>query len=449
MQWIICIGIPLVLYLIPSNEVYTTPIKLFLALSLFAILLVAFDFLNVMAVGFLLPAIYWATGIAPAEVAWSAWTQDTVFVIMGAFLLAQFLEETGLLKRIAYWCIIKCGGSYRRTVWGIFATGLLLSAITFGNAYVLMAALAYGICKAMDLGKSKESAVLTMAAITGGVSSRMFLYTPFSIGLMENGGRTIDPNFSINLLMFTVHNIPMLFYSILFILMLFIIFRPKTDSSSREYFTNAYSKLGALSTAEKKAGGILILLIVYVLSSPLHGFNLNYGFILIPWLAFAPGISIANENTVRNLNFSMIFFIVGCLALGIVSGYLGLGAVVAQIATPIMMNLPLAGVIAAIVLLGGLLNFVLTPIAILAALSGPIAAIATSMGIDITAPLYALLYSTEVIVFPYEYVPQLIFFSFGMITMGDFAKMSLLKGGLCILFAAVIMVPYWMLFGML
>lgn len=420
MQWIICIGIPLVLYLIPANEVYTTPIKLFLALSLFAILLVAFDFLNVMAVGFLLPAIYWATGIAPAEVAWSAWTQDTVFVIMGAFLLAQFLEETGLLKRIAYWCIIKCGGSYRRTVWGIFATGLLLSAITFGNAYVLMAALAYGICKAMDLGKSKESAVLTMAAITGGVSSRMFLYTPFSIGLMENGGRTIEPNFSINLLMFTVHNIPMLFYSLLFILMLFIIFRPKTDSSSREYFTNAYSKLGALSTAEKKAGCILILLIIYVLSSPLHGFNLNYGFILIPWLAFVPGISIANENTVRNLNFSMIFFIVGCLALGIVSGYLGLGAVVAQIATPIMMNLPLAGVIAAIVLLGGLLNFVLTPIAILAALSGPIAAIATSMGIDITAPLYALLYSTEVIVFPYEYVPQLIFFLFWYDNNGRF-----------------------------
>ena len=54
---------------------------------------------------------------------------------------------------------------------------------------------------------------------------------------------------------------------------------------------------------------------------------------------------------------------------------------------------------------------------------------------------------SEAIIFPYEYVPYLLVFSFGMISMKDFIKMSVVR---CIIYALGLMlflIPYWKLIG--
>ena len=145
----------------------------------------------------------------------------------------------------------------------------------------------------------------------------------------------------------------------------------------------------------------------------------------------------------------MIFFIVACLSIGTVSGALGIGKLVADTAIPMLMPLGTTTVLLAVLLMGTLLNFLLTPLAILAAFANPVAHIAQGLGMSLHVPLYTLMYSTEMVVFPYEYVPQLIFFSFGMMKMGDFVKISCTKIVLCFLFLAVVMVPWWRLIGLL
>ena len=83
----------------------------------------------------------------------------------------------------------------------------------------------------------------------------------------------------------------------------------------------------------------------------------------------------------------------------------------------------------------------------LTALSGPIAAIAMDIGLNIDAAMYALAHSTDLIFLPYEFIPYLIFFSFGAMTMGDFIKMSALRVGLFFIFYAVVLIPFWTLLG--
>lgn len=137
LKWLVCLGIPLGIYLIPLNELYTREIRWFLVISVLAILTIAFDFFNVMVPAILMPIGFLLAKVAPAAVIFSPWSQTLVYVIIGAFLLARVMEEVGLLKRIAYWCILKSGGSFKGTVWGVFVAGLVLGTITFGNAYVL------------------------------------------------------------------------------------------------------------------------------------------------------------------------------------------------------------------------------------------------------------------------------------------------------------------------
>ena len=85
----------------------------------------------------------------------------------------------------------------------------------------------------------------------------------------------------------------------------------------------------------------------------------------------------------------------------------------------------------------------------LTSLSGPIAAIASSIGLNLDAAMYALAHSTDLIFLPYEFVPYLIFFSFGAISMGDFIKMSTLRVVLFLVFYIVVLIPYWYLLGVL
>lgn len=68
---------------------------------------------------------------------------------------------------------------------------------------------------------------------------------------------------------------------------------------------------------------------------------------------------------------------------------------------------------------------------------------------DPTAFIYALMHSAEAIILPYEYVPYLCVYAYGMLSMKDFAKMSAVR---CVLYFAgfmLVLLPYWMLIGLL
>ena len=75
LKWAVTLGLPLILILIPCTEVYTLQMKLFLALTLAAVIMFALENLNQTVVALLLPFLYIVLQVAPANVALSPWTQ--------------------------------------------------------------------------------------------------------------------------------------------------------------------------------------------------------------------------------------------------------------------------------------------------------------------------------------------------------------------------------------
>ena len=67
----------------------------------------------------------------------------------------------------------------------------------------------------------------------------------------------------------------------------------------------------------------------------------------------------------------------------------------------------------------------------------------------IEAVFYTIFQGTDQIILPYEYILVLIFFSFGLIRVRDFARFFSIKMVFNIVFITVIMVPYWKLIGLL
>ncbi len=61
----------------------------------------------------LLLALYVVLGVAEPPVVFSAWTGTTIYLIIGAYLIASAVKNSGLGERIAYWFIVRFMHSYQ------------------------------------------------------------------------------------------------------------------------------------------------------------------------------------------------------------------------------------------------------------------------------------------------------------------------------------------------
>ena len=108
-KWAFNIGLPVLVALIPCNDVFTMQMKLFFVSTLFAILCFAFETMNQTIVSMLLPLFWIFFKVAEPTVAFQPWTQYIPWMMLSGLLLANVLESSGLLARISYWCLVKTG----------------------------------------------------------------------------------------------------------------------------------------------------------------------------------------------------------------------------------------------------------------------------------------------------------------------------------------------------
>lgn len=453
MKWLITIAVPLILYLIPENDVYNYNMKMFLIVTLTGILMVAFELVHLMAVSMLFPIGYMVTGLVPMEVAYSAWLQTMPLVVVGGYVIANVLDRIGLLKRMAYWCFIKVRGSYYGLLYSVLFVGMILNTVTGGNAWVMMAAFTFGLCKAFDLGRSIDSAIIMLVGALSAGASCVYIYTPYFMGLLFNGANSTLPEgatpYSVSWVQFFIQMLPYFLFVLAFVWILPKVFKPTKTLPNKEYFVAEYAKLGKMSRDEKMGTLVMIVLIVFMMTGQWHGLALDWAFIVIPWFMFFPGINIGKEEDITKIDFSMVFFCIACLSIGIASGYLGIGEQIANLLVPILKPLSSNVVLVAIYAIAAILNFLLTPFAILAGFSEPIAQVAAGLGINPVGALYSLYVGCDQVLMPYEYLTYLIFYAFGFIKLTDFMKILGFKMAAVTVVLAVVMIPWWHLVGVL
>lgn len=411
-KWAINIIVPLILFLIPETETYTYNVKMFLIVTITGILMVAFEQVHLMAVSMLFPIGYMVTGLVPMDVAYSAWLQTMPLVVIGGYMIAMVLNRIGLLKRMAYWCFIKVRGSYYGLLYSVFIVGGLSAG-----------------------------------------ASCMFIYSPYFMNLLWNAANQTLPEgaepYGATWVEFFWQNLPYLIFCLVFIWLLPKIFKPKHKLPGVEYFKEEYKKLGKMTRDEKIGAVLTVLLIAFMMTGNIHGIALDWGFIVLPWLMFFPGIKIATEEDVKGVDWSMVFFCIACLSIGTVSSYLGIGELVADLLVPMLEPLNSSLVMVAIYAVAVILNFLLTPLAILAGFSEPIAQIAAGLGLNPVGAMYSLFLGADQVLLPYEYLTYMIFYAFGLIALKDFMKILGLKIVLATVVLAVIMIPWWHFVGVL
>lgn len=334
------------------------------------------------------------------------------------------------------------GASYNGILYGLAFAGIILNIIIPAQAVIPMAALSYGICTALEMGKSKEAAGIMLTAALGAILPTLFFFSG-NYSMIVTTGLEVTGPLSISWLEFLFKNIVSVIFMFVTVFIYTIMFKPSVPVNGKDYFQQAYQKLGNISVEEIKCLGVCLLLFFMLLTTNYHGIQPGWIFVLVPALLFAPGINVGNAADMKGLNYGFIIFVATCMGIGAVAGSLGIGQMVSKLAMTMLAGKSITFVLVFIWFLCVILNFLLTPLAIIAAFTVPLAQIALDLGINPHAIYLVMLHGLDQLVMPYEIALYLIYFSFGLICLQDFMKamfVKLLVNGVFIFF---ILLPFW------
>ena len=452
-KWFISFLIPLCLFIVPETELYSHNLKMFCVLTIFFICIVAFEFFDILIPSLLLPAAYVLFNVAPMNIAYSPWTTSVMWQTIGGFLIANILDETGLLKRCVYWFVIKCKGNFNRMMYSLMTIGILANFFTFGNAFVIIMTVCYGFYRALKFDKnSREAIIICLVTQMATIMSVPYIYSPYNLGLIQLGAATVIPDLGLYWYNMPLHGFPVLVISYIIATIYMIAFKTKNTviAGGVEYLSDTLKKMGKMTTREKKTGVIFLIIIIYLFTTPLTGLDSLYGFILIPLLFFFPGIDVATSTSIRKLDFSLFAFFAACIGIGSVGATINIADLISFVITPIIGHLSPNLYLLSSWILGVICNVVMTPSAFLAIFPGPLAQIALDIGISNPLPvIHALHYANDMVFFPFENTGTLVLYGFGMVSLKQFFKYNVVKMLIFIPLFFILIIPWWHLIGLL
>ena len=151
MKWVISMILAILPLMIPTSEMYTVQAQRFLAITILGIAILAFELMASFGVAIMLPSLWVITGVTNITTAFSSFSSTNALTVLGALFLSVVLDQTGLLKRLGYWCLIKAKGSFVSTMWALFIAILLINAVGFVMTAVLGFTFAYALYKVLEL----------------------------------------------------------------------------------------------------------------------------------------------------------------------------------------------------------------------------------------------------------------------------------------------------------
>lgn len=85
--WAVSILIPVIIAFIPVSGDFTESLKRFFMITLFMIMIIAFELFPLLVSAILLPSLYIVSGIVPAATAFGSWSNTTVWMVLGGTYL--------------------------------------------------------------------------------------------------------------------------------------------------------------------------------------------------------------------------------------------------------------------------------------------------------------------------------------------------------------------------
>lgn len=273
----------------------------------------------------------------------SAFAQNTIWLLIGVMSMAVGIANSGLLRRISAKILTLAPASYNGLIGAIMASGLAVTpliASTTAKA-TLMAPLATSITEQVGLKERSRGALGLLAAayMTTYIVGNAFLSGSANVGVMMGFMKLKEPIswagwFAASSIWFLVLVVGTYLFCTTYC-------KPKNgemEEINSNVFKERLNELGAMSTKEKIALTIALLALAAWITTSVHKFDAGM-VALIATCALATFGLFTTQDFVTRVPWSLIIFIGALLGIASLISSLGVGTWLATILGPYLMPL--------------------------------------------------------------------------------------------------------------
>ena len=273
---------------------------------------------------------------ATVAVAFGAWTKGTMWIVVGAYLIAGAVKDSGLGQRIAYAFMLKFVKSAKSLILSIFALTFVLALLIphpFPRAFLILAVVSV-IAESAGYGED-DRGKLGFLIFAAAVPCSMFFMTgdstlnPLVASYGANGGAAIG-----FVDWFIYKSLPMVVATLCTIVLALALFKPSKELVyDREEVLAKQAALGKLS--EKEIRTIVWLVIAIALWLTVSGDYLAWVTLVIGVLMAMPVIGeVLTPASWSSVDIKTLMFLTAAMAIGSVGGATGMNAWIADVVLP-------------------------------------------------------------------------------------------------------------------
>lgn len=273
--------------------------------------------------------------IAPAAEVLSLWTSPTIYLVIGAYLIAAAVERSGLGERIAYKFIIRFVDSYRSIIYAIFALTFVLSLIIphpWPRCFIIMSVMSVVIKNAGINSRDASKIGLTVFAAAIPVSM-IFLTGQSSLNIMTLEFAGVNLSWGGWLLYMGA---PAVLASILTLFLILTLFKAEAEVKiDKKKIKTKIDDLGSLSAEEKRTIFWLITAVILWMTDSFHGIELGWVTLTIAvMMSFPLGGDILKKEDWDQVPVKVLIFLNAAVAISNVGSLTGMNNWLASVVLP-------------------------------------------------------------------------------------------------------------------
>lgn len=455
LKWALTLTIPFLVYFIPVPlDIVNPKMPLFLAFTVWAVVAWITEILPAVIVATVLTFLY-ALFVTTPQNAFGAWLTFLPWIFLGALIFADAIERTGLGKRIALLGMIMMGGSFTATMFGLIISGLVMALIVPGAGMarlVIYVTIGQGLVSALAVDpKSRMSSALMfgcfLAATTPCLTYLSAGETPLQMLSVVSAACGRQMTWMEYFKAMTPFGIVYCLACTFLIFMIRGKERLPDEHHLRETLVSRLAELGPFKASEAKTLIVLVVGLVGFVTESWHHLNGAYIFCCASMACFLPGINLANQKTLREINTPFLFFICGCMSIGFVASAMNIPQWITESMLPLMKGQSVGVAATLSYLLCVALNFLLTPMAYLASMGGALTAMSTELGLDPYALALTFQYGCDQHLFPYQTGFFLYLFTSGAVCLRYLMPVLAVRIIAVAIAIPLLLVPYWRFIG--
>ena len=273
--------------------------------------------------------------VAKPQLIFSTWTMSMMWIIIGAYLIAGAVKESGLGERISYMFIDKFVTNFRSIITAIFSLTFILSLLIphpWPRAFIIMSVMAV-VIKSANIPKEDAVKIGFTVFASSVPVSLIFLTGDAMISPLAIQSSGVPLGW---MGWFKLMGPPAIVGSILCYFLILVLFKPTQEISiNKDEIRAKLANLGPMKGKEKRTAFWVAVAIILWMTDTLHGIDIGWVTLLVAMMMAMPKIGgVLTPASWGGVPLHVLVFLTAAVAIGRVGGATGMNAWIAHTVLP-------------------------------------------------------------------------------------------------------------------